>query len=171
MSTPTLLAPGSKLPAITINTLTGGEIALDSAGWKVIVVYRGAHCPMCRAFLTNLETQKDAFAAEGIEILAISADQADRAAPHIADIGFTSTVGVGLTVDQMRALGVFISSPMNAEEAPAPFAEPALFVINEQGTVQVVDVSNAPFARPDMASILGGIQYVTGHGYPIRGTH
>ena len=170
MSTLNLPKPGGKMPSITLDTLAGGSVSLDGAGWKAIVVYRGAHCPMCRAFLTTLESQKAAFAAEGVEIVAISADDADRAAPHIADIGFTSTVGVGLSVDQMRSLGVFISAPMNADEALAPFAEPALFVINEQGTIQVIATSNAPFARPDMASVLGGIQYVKGHGYPIRGT-
>ena len=47
--------------------------------------------------------------------------------------------------------------------------------------LQLVDVSNAPFLRPELDAVLGGISYVRkpqaerqdpyGNSYPIRGTH
>jgi hypothetical protein len=44
-----------------------------------------------------------------------------------------------------------------------------VFVINPQGQAQIIDISNAPFARPDLKSLLGGLQFVIAKGYPIRG--
>lgn len=39
-------------------------------------------------------------------------------------------------------------------------AEPAVFVINPEGKLQVGDVSNAPIARPDLASLLAGLKFI-----------
>ena len=61
------------------------------------------------------------------------------------------------------------TDPRSPEETDRPFAEPAVFVINPQGEVQIVDISNAPFARPDLKSLLEGSKLVIGKGYPIRG--
>lgn len=159
------------MPDIEVQTLSGQTASLGGAGWKMIVLYRGAHCPICKQYLTDLEGMKEAYNAEGIELIAVSADQADRAAPFISEIGFSSTVGVGLTIDQMTSLGAYISDPRSEKEAPAPFAEPALFVVNPDGAVQFMDKSNAPFVRPDLGKVLGGIKFVRENSYPIRGTH
>ena len=32
-------------------------------GWRLMVVYRGAHRPLCRTYLNTLETLQPAFAA------------------------------------------------------------------------------------------------------------
>lgn len=152
--------PGVPMPEITLEKLGGGTVSLTGAGWKAIVVYRGAHCPMCKMTLTALEELKQSYADAGVEIIAISADHTTRTQPLISETGFSSAVGVGLTVAQMQDLGLYISAPINAEEAPAPFAEPAVFVVNGDGLLHAVSKSNAPFARTDMATLLMGIKYV-----------
>ena len=75
-----------------------------------------------------------------------------------------------MTPDQMRALGLYISEPRSAQETDRPFAEPGLFVVNPEGNVQIVEISNAPFARPDLAGILHGIKVIQERNYPVRGT-
>ena len=60
----------------------------------------------------------------------------------------------------MQELSVYISEPASADEAPAPFAEPAVFVVNGEGILHAVSKSNAPFARTDMNVLLMGIQYI-----------
>ncbi|MFD0391286.1 hypothetical protein ACFQ4K_31090 [Tistrella bauzanensis] len=70
----------------------------------------------------------------------------------------------------MRGLGLYVSAPRSAQETDRPFAEPGVFVINPDGAVQIVDISNAPFARPDLAALLRGISFVQAKSYPIRGT-
>ncbi|WP_292456148.1 hypothetical protein [Methylibium sp.] len=42
-------------------------------------------------------------------------------------------------------------------------------MINPAGDTQIIDISNAPFARPDLKSLLKGIQFVMSNDYPIRG--
>jgi len=69
----------------------------------------------------------------------------------------------------MRLLGLYISSPRSADETDRNFGEPATFVINPQGEIQIVDISNAPFSRPELAGLLRGIRFVTEKDYPIRG--
>jgi hypothetical protein len=64
-----------------------------------------------------------------------------------------------------------VSTPRSAQETDQPFPEPGLFVVNGDGKIQIVDISNAPFARPDLATLLGGIKFVRANDYPIRGMH
>ncbi len=73
-------------------------------------------------------------------------------------------------MEQMRALGLYISEPRSPQETDRPFAEPGLFVINPEGKLQIIDISNAPFARPDLATVLMGIKLIQEKSYPIRGT-
>jgi len=54
-----------------------------------------------------------------------------------------------------------------------PFPEPGLFVINSQGNVQIVDISNNPFVRPDIETLINGLAWIRNpeNNYPIRGTY
>ena len=70
----------------------------------------------------------------------------------------------------MRTLGLYISEPRSAQETDRPFAEPGLFVINPDNNAQVVDVSNASYSRPDLATLLGGIKFAIENRLPVRGT-
>jgi hypothetical protein len=70
----------------------------------------------------------------------------------------------------MRKLGLYISSPRTPPETDRPFAEPGLFLLNPEGKAQIIDISNAPFARPDLAEILRGIKLIKERNMPIRGT-
>ncbi len=69
----------------------------------------------------------------------------------------------------MRELGLYLSDPRSPQETDRAFAEPRLFVINPKGQVQMIDISNAPFARPDLKSLLKGLKFVMSKDYPIRG--
>ena len=93
-----------------------------------------------------------------------------KAQVDAAEHGWRFPVGYGLTIDQMRQLGLYISEPRSPQETDRPFAEPGLFAINPEGKVQIVDISNAPFARPDLAGVLQGLKLVQEKQYPVRGT-
>ena len=83
------------------------------------------------------------------------------------------SLAYGLTTEQMQTLGTYISDPRSSQETDHPFAEPALFVVNEQGNVHVVDYSNNPFVRPDLATLVSGLNWIRDpkNNYPIRGMH
>jgi peroxiredoxin len=163
--------PGAELPAIVVPRVGGGEIAPASmAGWRLLVVYRGRHCPLCKAYLGTLDRLLDDFTAAGVQVMAVSADPPEKAAADVAEFGWRFPVGHGLGLAQMRALGLYVSEPRSPQETDRPFPEPGLFVINPAGTLQVVDISNAPFARPDLGGILRGLTMTQQRDYPIRGT-
>lgn len=77
----------------------------------------------------------------------------------------------GLTEEQMRRWGVYISRPLSPDESINLFSEPALFLINPAGLLHVVLYSNATFARPDLKQIVQGIRMVQDRKMPIRGTY
>ena len=167
---PTKMAAGAPFPKVSWPTVGGG--ALDPAsgeGWRLLVVYRGKHCPLCKTYLKTLNDLLGDFTAAKISVAALSADSRDKAVSEAESQGWSFTVGYDLTPPQMMSLGLYVSTPRSAEEADRPFAEPGLFVINPNGLVQIIDISNAPFVRPDLRSLLGGLQFVIAKDYPIRG--
>jgi hypothetical protein len=76
-------------------------------------------------------------------------------------------------MDQMKELGLYISSPRHGMDIEAPFAEPGLFVVNEDGELRVVDIANVPFARPQLGSLVGGLKFMRGmtEAFPANGTY
>ena len=101
---------------------------------------------------------------------AVSADPKEKAETEAADEKWRFPVGFDLSVDQMRTLGLYISEPRSPQETDRPFPEPALFISNPEGKLQIVDISNAPFARPELNAVLSGLKFVQEKHYPIRGT-
>lgn len=171
----TALPAGSPFPPTQVAALGGGTVTLGvprgGHDWQLVVVYRGLHCPLCKKYLARLQELESGFNAQGVDVVAVSGDPLTKAQAFAEEVALTVTVGHDLSVPQMRDLGLYVSDPRSAQETDRPFPEPGLFVINDRGAIQIVDVSNAPFARPDLQSILNGITFIRGNDYPVRGTH
>jgi len=162
---------GGAFPPYDWARVGGGSVTPAALpGWRMLVIYRGKHCPLCTRYVAELGSMEDEFREAGLSLWALSADPIERATEHAAEAGWSVPVLAGLTDEQMRQLGLYISSPRSAQETDRNFAEPGLFVINADNRVQIADVSNAPFARPDLKSLWNGIRYVMKNDYPIRGT-
>lgn len=171
MSVTTKLAAGADFPDMTVAKVGNGEIVLGGAGgWRLLVVYRGRHCPLCKNYLNTLDSLLDDFVAAGVTVAAVSADPKEKAEADVGEFRWRFPVGHGLTVDQMRSLGIYVSEPRSPQETDRVFAEPGVFVVNPAGKAQIIDVSNAPFARPDLNGILRGIKLIQEKNYPTRGT-
>ncbi len=163
--------PGSPMPRISLPSIDGGQVQLGGEGrWQVAVVYRGRHCPLCRKYLKTLDGLLDAFRGIGADVVAISGDPRERAHEEAMEENWRFPVACELSQEQMRELGLYISEPRSAQESDRPFPEPGLFVTNPEGKIQIVDVSNAPFARPDLQGVLNGLKFIQEKDYPIRGT-
>lgn len=171
----TALAAGSTFPLTDVPQLGGGTLTLGAPrgghDWQLVVVYRGLHCPLCKTYLARLQELEAEYNALGVDVVAVSGDPEAKAQAFAEEKELGIAIGYGLSVAQMRALGLYISDPRSPQETDQPFPEPGLFVINAAGKIQIVDVSNAPFARPDLASIAGGIKFIRGSDYPLRGMH
>lgn len=170
------LKAGDRFPKIAVSRLGGGEVVLgepqNGRDWQLVVVYRGKHCPICTRYLGEINAVYEQLNDLGIDVVAVSADSLEKAEEHTALVEPSFTVGYGLTESQMEQLGLYISEPRSDAETDRPFAEPGLFVINDDGALQVVDISNAPFARPNLDSLAMGLGFIRNpeNNYPIRGT-
>jgi peroxiredoxin len=170
MTTATKLAAGSEFPLLTLPKVGGGEVKVgDNDGWQMLVVYRGKHCPICKTYLKGLDGMLDEYRAAGVDIVVASGDPKEKAETEVVEEGWHFPVGYDLSLDQMRQLGLYISNPRTPPETDRPFAEPGLFLLNPERRAQIIDISNAPFARPDLANILRGIKIIKERNMPIRG--
>ena len=171
------LTAGQPFPKITVASLSGGEIEIGkpSSGfdWCLVVVYCGKHCPICTNYLVRLNEILPKLRVIGIDTVAVSADSRQKAQAHIQTVSPDFEVGYDLSIKQMEALGLYISNPRSAGETDRPFSEPGLFVINDKGNLQVIDISNAPFARPDLESLVMGLNLIRNpeNNYLARGTY
>jgi peroxiredoxin len=177
MMKPGKIEAGSPFPKISLQSLDGGTAEIGQptgdTDWKMVVVYRGRHCPLCTKYLNQLETYKQQLLDNRIDLVAVSADSKSQLESHLEKLHVSFPLCYGLTIEQMEELGLYISIPRSDKETDHPFAEPGLFVINDKGQVQVVDISNIPFVRPELEALVAGLGRIKDpeNDYPIRGTY
>jgi peroxiredoxin len=177
MTSQSILYPRQPAPALEVATVGGGTWRLaDRApeNFTMIVFYRGLHCPICSNYLHDLEHKLPAFAEHGVEAVVISGDDEARAAQAKEEWKLPSlTVGYGLTLDQARAWGLYVSAGIGKTsigiEEPALFSEPGLFLVRPDGTLYFASIQTMPFARPAFGDILKAVGVVLQRNYPARG--
>lgn len=160
---------GRNFPMMEWPQAGGGMFSVaDRHGWRMLVVYRGRHCGLCKKYLANLDAVLNDFDAAGVTVAAVSADTREKAEAWVRELGLRFPVAYDLSVDQMRTLGLYVSPPEHGK-TDRPFAEPGVYVVNPDGRTQVVNVSNAPFARPELHVLLEGIKTAMRENAPIHG--
>ena len=175
--TSTKIQAGSLFPRILAWELGGNQIDIakprEGADWKMVVIYRGWHCPLCTSYLNKLESYVNTLSEIGIDLVAVSADSQSQLEGHLESLNISFSICYGLTIEQMQKLGLYISIPRSDQETDHPFSEPGVFVINEKGQVQVVDISNGSFARPELEAFVAGLgrHKDPANNFPIRGTY
>lgn len=171
------ILPRKPFPKLEMETLSGERFALDRRTperFTMLVAYRGYHCPICRGYLRDLDRKLDEFAKRGVEVIAFSTDDQERAEMARRDWGLEKlTIGYGVSLEKARELGLYISSSRGKTstgvEEPALFAEPGLFLVRADGTLYFASIQTMPFARPSFAEVLGALDYVIANDYPARG--
>jgi peroxiredoxin len=173
----TKIKAGGPVPAIAVRDMDGNttdiSIPGDGAEWRLIVVYRGRHCPLCTKYLNRLEGQLERLAAIGVDVVGVSGDSHAQLEDHLERLEVSFPLYHGLTINQMEALGLYISVPRSEQETDHLFAEPGLIVSKAEGNVHVVDISNNPFVRPELEVLVSGLEWIKNpdNNYPIRGTY
>ena len=142
----------------------------SAKGWFLLVVYRGKHCGRCKKYLNNLEAMQSDWRELGFNMLVVSADSVENANSDKNEYGWTFDMACELSESDMQRLGLYISDPLTPEETDRRFAEPAVFCIRPDNTVQIAAISNGPSARPDLTELLDGMQFTIEHNKPARGT-
>ena len=94
------LHAGSSFPEIKAKMLSGEELVLSKPegdkDWKMVVVYRGRHCPLCTKYLNELEQYVQALGEVGVDIVAVSGDSKEQLESHLEKLNVTFPLAYGL---------------------------------------------------------------------------
>lgn len=172
-----MVLPRSQAPELSVPTVGGAQWTLSEQSpenFTLVVVYRGLHCPICKGYLGELEKLLPQFDERGVTVVAISSDDAERAAEAKEEWKLPNLrIGYGLSLDVARDWGLYVSTSRGKTSVgvvePDLFAEPGLFLVRPDGTLYFGTTQTMPFARPKFAEILPAIDFVLAKDYPARG--
>lgn len=178
MRTQTLM-PRYPVPALNVALTTGERFVLGAAPaphFDMVVFYRGLHCPICAKYLLELERLAPEFAQRGVNLLAVSSDDADRGQLMAEKIKASGVkLGHGMSLKTAREWGLNISAGRGKTsigiEEPALFSEPGVFLVRPDGTLYYGAVQTMPFARPSFQDLLGAVDFAIAKDYPARGEY
>ena len=167
------LLPTQTVPDFTVRLIDGGQFQLSQRlgdNFTLLLFYRGAHCPICKIQVRELQRKLNDFAKRGVTVVAISMDNKARAQQSMEEweIG-ELLVGYGLTEDTARQLDLYISSGRPGSEEPRIFSEPAMLLVKPNRSLYFASIQSMPFTRPPLDQLLQGIDYALDHDYPARG--
>lgn len=164
--------PGTAAPALSLPLAGGGTYTLADqtpGSATMVIFYRGYHCPVCQGYLAKVVEHAPAFADAGMPIVLVSMDGQERAEKAKEEWGLGDLpVAYGLTEDQAREWGLYITTSIKEVETPV-FCEPGTFWVTGDGNLYLIDIASMPFARPDLEILLSRVIAI-GNGYPARGT-
>lgn len=174
-----MLIPRQAVPELKLATVAHGTFDLASEGaqnFTLAVFYRGLHCPLCAKYLQELERLVPEFEKRGVTVIAVSSDNAERAAAMAEKIKASHLrFAYGLNLGNARAWGLYISASRGKTsigiEEPALFSEPGVFMVRPDGTLYYDNVQTMPFARPNFADLVGGLDFIIANDYPARGEY
>lgn len=167
------LIPRQAVPELSVKLMPEGQWTLNAntpKNFTMLVFYRGLHCPLCRKSLQELNGLVERFAALGVEVIALSTDNHERAQKTQATWTIANVpLGYDLSIEAARSWGLFVSEGKPGSPEPEIFAEPGVFLVRPDGTLYMSSVNSMPFARPHFDELLGAVEYVINNNYPARG--
>lgn len=170
------LSLGSKVESVDLKTTAGKKYVLASA-WQdkpaLIIFYRGGWCPYCNMQMRELSQNHAKFDEAGIQLVAISVDQADAAALTSSTYQIPFPV---LSDSELVALNTFnVAMPLDAETlsrykaygiVPSDWsgknhntiAVSSAFIIDTQGRVRFSHATSDYKSRPSPEQLLHVIE-------------
>ncbi len=167
--------PGDTMPAIDARLVGGGRWALAAEKadkLALLVFYRGLFCPICKAWLAELNALVPEFERRGVSVIALSCDRRDAAEKTVQDWGLANLrVGYKLDPEDARKAGLYISegrgpSASTGVREPMLFSEPGVLAALPEGTLYAAWIQSAPQTRPAFAQILKAIDTFLERGLP-----
>ncbi len=152
-------AVGEKAPDFVLDTLDGKKVelaALTRTGPVVLIELRGwvgYQCPVCNAQVRELVTQSKEILGTGAKVVLVYPGPADKLKDHAQEFiaGKGLPEGYHFVIDPDRK---FVGSYGLLWNKPGETAYPATFVIDKEGKVRFVKVSDSHAGRSTSAEIL-----------------
>ncbi len=167
-----MIKPTDPVPELEVDTVGGGPWRLAEQkpeSFTIVEFYRGYHCPRCKVHLLDLDHKVARFEERGCGVIAVSMDTQERAEKAKQEwwIG-NLTIGYGLTEENARQWGLFISTPIQDKE-PYDFSEPGMFLVRPDGTLFSAVIHTTPFHRHHFADVMEAVDMIRARDYPSRG--
>ena len=155
-----VLHTGDRFPALTIDLVGGGRLALPgdlTGAYAVVLFYRGSWCPYCNAQLAGFARAHDALTALGIEVVALSVDDAPTAAALVRKLRLPFRVGYGADAD-----GIAAATGAYTNREPK-YVQSTGFVLDPAGRVLTAVYSSGAIGRLVADDVVGFVRYVKSH--------
>lgn len=168
------LTPGTQTPYLKLPLVGGGTFDLAAEqpdNFTMVLFYRGFHCPVCKGYLGGLVSLLSDYEAAGFSVVVASMNGPDLAEKAVKEWELGNLrVAHSVTVEDAKNWGLWISKAFKDVEADI-FTEPGLFWVRPNGELYLADISNMPWARPDLKNLLSKVPYALENNYPARGTY
>jgi peroxiredoxin len=148
-------------PTLRLPRVGGGTISLpdDLAGdFGVVLVYRGAWCPYCKAQLSSFSRAKDKLDEAGINVVALSVDDEATSTELVEKLRLTFPVAHSADAD---ALGETLGAYVNDEPR---YLQSTGFVLAPDGSVVTAVYSSGAIGRLVLDDVVGLVRYAKDHG-------
>jgi peroxiredoxin len=167
------LLPDTQAPNLNLKLVGGGEWNLSDqkpSSFTMVIFYRGLHCPVCKNYLTKLNSMMETVNELGFSVVVASMDPLERAEESKKEWGIDNlNVAYGLDAKTARSWGLYISKSINERENHT-FCEPGLMWVRPDGRLYLIDIGSMPWARPDLETLLPKAKFAIENNYPARGT-
>jgi peroxiredoxin len=159
--------PGDTMPAIDARLVKGqnggGRWALAQEKpekLSLLAFYRGIFCPVCRAWLGDLDRLAPEFERRGVSVIALSCDKKDSAEKALTEWGIRNMrIGYRLDPEDARRAGLYISegrgvNPATGQKEPMLFCEPGILLVRPEGELYAAWIQSTPYARVHLSEVL-----------------
>lgn len=173
------LAVGQKAPAVSLQTIEGESVSLESLYAKgpiVVTFYRGGWCPYCTKALAEWESKLSELESAGGSLIAVTLEKPEKMeaaqtkhAPHITVLGdpaadAAKAFGLLFTVDeatQKKYKGYGIDVAASNSNGQWTLPHPATFVIDTEGVIRWAWVNPDYTKRADPQEVINAVKSVT----------
>ena len=166
------LTPDAPVPELSLPLVGGGTFTLNAdapENFTMVVFYRGLHCPVCKTYLEKLNGLAAGYADAGFDVIVASMNDHATATQTAQDWDVGNLkVAYGLSEATAGDWGLWISHAIKDAEADV-FCEPGMAWVRPDGRLYMIDISNMPWARPDLEFLLSKVPMAVEKGYPARG--
>lgn len=153
----TRLQNGQTFPALETAAVGGGTIDIRqslSGSYGVVLIYRGAWCPYCRAQLAGFQRAREKLAETGIKVVALSVDDETTTAGTIEKFKLGFPVGHSADAGKVAAItGAYTNDKPR-------YLQTTGFLLAPDGKILNAVYSSGPIGRLVAEDVIGMVAYL-----------
>jgi len=150
---------GEKAAAFTLKNSVGADVALGDLlkkGPVALVFYRSADwCPFCKKQLQDLEKNRRAIEAAGVQLIGVSYDSPATSAAAATKLGLTFPL---LSDTGSKVIDAYGIRNMEAKGKAEGVPHPVLFIVDRTGTIRAKLMRDGYRERPESAEIIAAVK-------------